>query len=84
IHLTEKARDWLADKGYDKAMGARPLARLIADKIKKPLAEEVLFGKLSKGGTVTIGIEGDDLSFSYTGTKAKNGKAKSRDGELVE
>ncbi|MFM9889539.1 MAG: ATP-dependent Clp protease ATP-binding subunit ClpA, partial [Rickettsiales bacterium] len=42
IHLTEKARDWLADKGYDKAMGARPLARLIADKIKKPLAEEVL------------------------------------------
>jgi ATP-dependent Clp protease ATP-binding subunit ClpA len=90
IHLTDEAQDWLAEKGYDKAMGARPLARLIADKIKKPLAEEVLFGKLMKGGSVTIGVEtpaGGDvtdkdatLTFSYSTTKPK-GKAKASAGE---
>ncbi len=89
INLTDSAQDWLAEKGYDKAMGARPLARLIADKIKKPLAEEVLFGKLSKGGSVTIGVETNDgedtLTFKYSTTKPK-GKAKANagdDGELV-
>jgi len=85
INLTETAQDWLAEKGYDKAMGARPLARLIADKIKKPLAEEVLFGKLSKGGSVTISVEDDNLTFTYSTTKPK-GKAKASagdDGELV-
>jgi ATP-dependent Clp protease ATP-binding subunit ClpA len=85
ITLTEDAQNWLAEKGYDKAMGARPLARLIADKIKKPLAEEVLFGKLSKGGSVTIGVENDTLTFKYSTTKPK-GKAKASagdDGELV-
>ena len=94
INLTEDAQNWLAEKGYDKAMGARPLARLIADKIKKPLAEEVLFGKLSKGGSVTIGVEktassehdGEEtLTFTYSTAKPK-GKTKQSagDGELVE
>jgi ATP-dependent Clp protease ATP-binding subunit ClpA len=88
INLTDDAQDWLAEKGYDKAMGARPLARLIADKIKKPLAEEVLFGKLSKGGSVTIGVEskGDEesLTFKYSTTKPKNkAKQSAEDGELV-
>ena len=84
INLTEGAQDWLAEHGYDKAMGARPLARLIADKIKKPLAEEVLFGKLAKGGSVTIGVEDDALTFKYSTAKPK-GKAKAAadDGELV-
>ncbi len=86
INLTEKAQDWLAEKGYDKAMGARPLARLIADKIKKPLAEEVLFGKLSKGGSVTINVEDDALTFSYSTAKPKKAKqaAGADDGELVD
>jgi ATP-dependent Clp protease ATP-binding subunit ClpA len=82
IALTEKAQDWLAVQGYDKAMGARPLARLIADKIKKPLAEEVLFGKLAKGGCVTIDAANDALTFSFSTNKAK--KSKQRDSELVE
>lgn len=57
VNLDKKSTDWLVEKGYDRAMGARPLARLIADKIKKPLADEVLFGKLKKGGSVTITVD---------------------------
>ena len=85
IALTEDAQNWLAEKGYDKAMGARPLARLIADKIKKPLAEEVLFGKLSKGGSVTIGVEDDALTFTYSATRSKSNKSRAAadDSELV-
>ncbi|MBV8939242.1 MAG: ATP-dependent Clp protease ATP-binding subunit ClpA, partial [Alphaproteobacteria bacterium] len=59
IQLDDAARRFLASHGYDKTMGARPLSRLIAEKIKKPLADEVLFGRLSKGGTVQIGVEND-------------------------
>ncbi len=65
IELSTEAADWLATKGYDPQMGARPLSRLIQDQIKKPLAEEVLFGKLSKGGTVRILLKGDGLDFNY-------------------
>ena len=65
IHLTEEARVWLADKGYDPNFGARPLDRLIADKIKRPLADEVLFGKLTKGGCVSIDIKDDEINFSF-------------------
>jgi ATP-dependent Clp protease ATP-binding subunit ClpA len=84
INLTEEAQNWLAEKGYDKAMGARPLARLIADKIKKPLAEEVLFGKLSKGGSVTIGVDGEELTFKYSTARPKSkSKATADDSELV-
>ncbi|TIT05204.1 MAG: ATP-dependent Clp protease ATP-binding subunit ClpA, partial [Mesorhizobium sp.] len=50
--LSPDAIAWLADKGYDERMGARPLGRVIQEHIKKPLADEVLFGKLKKGGTV--------------------------------
>ena len=82
ISLTEAAQEWLAIHGYDKAMGARPLARLIADKIKKPLAEEVLFGKLVKGGSVTIDVANDALTFNYSSVKAK--KSRQSSGELVE
>jgi ATP-dependent Clp protease ATP-binding subunit ClpA len=49
---------WLADKGYDEQMGARPLGRVIQEHIKKPLADELLFGKLKQGGTVKVTVEG--------------------------
>jgi ATP-dependent Clp protease ATP-binding subunit ClpA len=58
IELSDEARGWLAEKGYDPLMGARPLARLIQEVIKKPLAEEVLFGKLKDGGAVKVVLEG--------------------------
>jgi ATP-dependent Clp protease ATP-binding subunit ClpA len=54
IELSEEAANWLAEKGYDQQMGARPLARIIQEYVKKPLADEVLFGKLAKGGTVRV------------------------------
>ena len=65
IELSTEAADWLAVKGYDQQMGARPLARVIQEEIKKPLAEEVLFGKLASGGTVRILLKDDKLAFSY-------------------
>ena len=65
IELSSEAADWLATKGYDQQMGARPLARIIQEYVKKPLAEEVLFGKLAKGGTVRILLKDGGLYFSY-------------------
>jgi ATP-dependent Clp protease ATP-binding subunit ClpA len=61
IELTAEAAEWIADKGYDDKMGARPLARVIQEHIKKPLAEELLFGKLSKGGLVRVAVVDDKL-----------------------
>ncbi|NOY67390.1 MAG: ATP-dependent Clp protease ATP-binding subunit ClpA [Gammaproteobacteria bacterium] len=61
IELDKEARDWLANKGYDPKMGARPMARLISDHIKKPLAEELLFGSLKNGGHVCVIVKDDDL-----------------------
>ena len=58
-------RDWLASKGYDRLMGARPLARLIQDQIKKPLSEEILFGKLELGGKVKVSIQAGEIAFEY-------------------
>ncbi len=64
LDVNECARDWLAEHGYDEKMGARPMSRLIQDKVKKPLAEEVLFGDLSAGGgTVKVVVENDDLAI---------------------
>jgi ATP-dependent Clp protease ATP-binding subunit ClpA len=65
ILLDDDARRWLAEKGYDPKMGARPMARLLQEQIKRPLAEELLFGKLAAGGTVRIGVskEGDKLTL---------------------
>jgi ATP-dependent Clp protease ATP-binding subunit ClpA len=65
IELSDAARTWLAAKGYDPQFGARPLARVIQENIKKPLAEELLFGKLAKGGTVQVAIVKDKPAFSY-------------------
>ena len=65
IELTNAAADWLADKGYDAKMGARPLSRVIQEHIKKPLAEELLFGKLVKGGFVKVGVKDGKLDLRY-------------------
>jgi ATP-dependent Clp protease ATP-binding subunit ClpA len=65
IDLSEQAREWLGKKGYEPLYGARPLARVIQENIKKPLAEELLFGRLSKGGTVRVLVENDKLVFVY-------------------
>jgi ATP-dependent Clp protease ATP-binding subunit ClpA len=63
IVATTEAIDWMATKGYDKKMGARPLARLIDNKIKSPLSRRILFGDLKDGGVITISIVNDDLDF---------------------
>jgi len=61
IELTPAAANWLAEKGYDDKMGARPLGRVIQEHIKKPLAEELLFGKLTKGGVAKVSIKDDKI-----------------------
>ena len=61
IEITEDAREWLADNGYDKVMGARPMSRLIQKIIKRPLAEELLFGKLMRGGHVVASLENNSI-----------------------
>jgi ATP-dependent Clp protease ATP-binding subunit ClpA len=66
IHLTAGARSWLAKHGYDSRYGARPLARLIQIEIKDKLSDEILFGSLSKGGRVSIGMRNDKLTFSFS------------------
>jgi ATP-dependent Clp protease ATP-binding subunit ClpA len=70
IELSDTAADWLAKKGYDRTMGARPLARVIQEHVKKPLSDELLFGKLAKGGTVRILLDETEdgagkLAFTY-------------------
>ena len=75
IELSPAAAEWLADKGYDDKMGARPLGRVIQEHIKKPLAEELLFGKLAKGGLVQVGLKDGaiDLRISEPGKPRLSG-----------
>ncbi len=85
IQLDDGARDWLIEKGYDKLYGARPMGRLIQEKIKQPLAEELLFGKLVHGGEVKVrlrdGGEGTALAFEITPAPPKSpAKAKTKGG----
>jgi ATP-dependent Clp protease ATP-binding subunit ClpA len=68
IELTKAAAEWLADKGYDDKMGARPLGRVIQENIKKPLAEELLFGKLAKGGVVRVAVKNGELDLQIEST----------------
>lgn len=67
IELTRPAAEWIANKGYDDTMGARPLGRVIQEYIKKPLAEELLFGKLAKGGVVKVGVKDGALDLRIEG-----------------
>jgi len=80
FELTEAARKWLAEKGYDKLNGARPLARVIQEHIKKPLAEELLFGKLSKGGVVKVDVGDGGLTFAFE----EHHRPAAKEPELVE
>jgi ATP-dependent Clp protease ATP-binding subunit ClpA len=80
IELSEGARGWLAKRGYDRQFGARPLARIIQEYIKKPLAEELLFGKLAKGGVVKVTVEDGKLAFEIIEGSGKDEKL----AELVE
>ena len=73
LEITNQAREWLAEKGYDKNMGARPMARTMQQYVKKELANELLFGELSKGGSVKIKLKGDKLNFEFKAfTKEKS------------
>jgi len=69
IELAAVARTWLAEHGYDVTFGARPIARLIQDKIKRPLADAMLFGELKDGGRAEIDVEGDELRLTCTPLK---------------
>ncbi|WP_262691243.1 ATP-dependent Clp protease ATP-binding subunit ClpA [Kordiimonas aestuarii] len=89
ISLNEDAKAWLADKGYDRHYGARPLSRVIQESIKTPLADELLFGKLAKGGEVVVKLKKDKLDFEITPhapretpakTKKSKPKAKAKSG----
>jgi ATP-dependent Clp protease ATP-binding subunit ClpA len=66
IEVSDTARGWLANKGYDRQMGARPMARVIQEHLKKPLANMILFGDLTEGGVVSVSLneEKDELDFS--------------------
>ncbi|MDC1214075.1 ATP-dependent Clp protease ATP-binding subunit ClpA [Rhodospirillales bacterium] len=79
IELTDAARSWLAIKGYDKLYGARPLGRVIQEHIKKALAEELLFGKLAKGGLVMVDVEDGKTVFTYP--ESENDDPKDDDGK---
>jgi len=75
LQVDADARAWIAEHGYDELMGARPLARLIQEEVKRGLADELLFGELVKGGNVDIGVKDDELYFKIKATKkalAKN------------
>lgn len=69
LEVSEDARHWLAVRGYDRDMGARPMGRVIQEQLKKPLANELLFGSLVDGGTVKVNLNDDQLTFEYMGTK---------------
>ena len=91
IELSPAAREWLAEKGFDESFGARPLARVIQDHVKKPLAEELLFGRLSHGGAVRVDMADGKLTFDITAetpTRKSKGHGKDADestenGELL-
>jgi ATP-dependent Clp protease ATP-binding subunit ClpA len=66
LSLSENAKIWLAKIGFDDKLGARPLARILSEKLKKPLAHEILFGKLEKGGKVMVDLDKDELKFIFS------------------
>ena len=66
MEVTDAARNWLAEKGYDDKFGARPLGRLIQTEIKDALSEELLFGRLKKGGVVTVGLKDGKITFDFS------------------
>jgi ATP-dependent Clp protease ATP-binding subunit ClpA len=82
--LSDEARKWLVENGYDQAMGARPMARLIQSAIKTPLADEVLFGRLKHGGTVRVIVTADDAGVRKLGFVYPDGPLLPRPEKMVE
>jgi len=80
ISLTEEARQWLGEHGYDPLYGARPLGRVIQENVKKPLADELLFGKLAKGGHVLVVVKDGKLAFDIQSEKGSRSEPKSENG----
>ncbi len=80
IELSSAAKEWLSERGYDRLYGARPLARVIQEYIKKPLAEELLFGKLVGGGSVKVTFKDGKLDFEYTTAPQSPVKAEGDEG----
>lgn len=78
IQFDSDARSWLGDKGYDKLYGARPMGRVIQEKVKQPLAEELLFGKLAHGGEVHVSVKENALNFELTPSAPKVSKTKKK------
>ena len=78
IELTDEAREWLVKNGYDEAMGARPMARVIQTQIKTPLADEVLFGRLKNGGVVKVVVTADEAGLKKLGFVYPEGPAQPR------
>ncbi len=76
IRLDEESKTWLTERGYDKLYGARPMGRLIQEKIKQPLAEDLLFGKLVHGGEVSVKLKDNALSFEIVPAPPKKPKKK--------
>jgi ATP-dependent Clp protease ATP-binding subunit ClpA len=77
LEVDEAARSWLAEHGYDPKMGARPMARVIQENLKRPLAEELLFGKLAHGGRVQVSVVDGQLCFEL------EAREKASQAELV-
>lgn len=84
IELTDEAREWLVENGYDEAMGARPMARLIQQTIKTPLADEVLFGRLKGGGAVKVVVVQSETGIKVLGLEFPEGPVKPRPEKDVE
>ncbi|WP_299326792.1 ATP-dependent Clp protease ATP-binding subunit ClpA [Parasphingopyxis sp.] len=78
IKLDDEAKTWLTERGYDKLYGARPMGRLIQEKVKQPLAEELLFGKLVNGGEVDVTVKDDALDFQLTPAPPKRKPPKKK------
>ncbi|MFH8133975.1 ATP-dependent Clp protease ATP-binding subunit ClpA [Pantoea osteomyelitidis] len=76
LEVSDEARDWLAEKGYDKAMGARPMARTVQESLKKPLANELLFGSLVDGGSVSVGLDKEKNQLTYHFLSAEKRKTE--------
>jgi ATP-dependent Clp protease ATP-binding subunit ClpA len=76
LEVSQEARNWLAEKGYDRAMGARPMVRVIQDNLKKPLANELLFGSLVDGGQVTVALDTKNNALTYDFQAAQKRKAE--------
>ncbi|MPY70607.1 MAG: AAA domain-containing protein, partial [Alphaproteobacteria bacterium] len=92
IELDDAARKWMIAKGYDRHFGARPMGRVIQEHIKKPLADELLFGRLAKGGTVSVSVKDNKLAFAYVEApppkprkpRGKSGGAGGKEAALVD